>query len=200
MLRALEVDELWLPKHEEDEDGESGVDAFVLERRVATETGATLRLLGAGEALAVGDLHFEVLWPPRGWRGNRNQRSLVLASTIGEGGPRALLPGDLDAFAESALLARLDDPRLLRSAILRVGHHGSRSSSSRRFLEAVRPEIAIASAACGRRGLPSPEAWARLSAVGASVWWTGRHGAVGVGTEPLHVRAMRPRSGCREAY
>ena len=87
-----------------------------------------------------------------------------------------LLPGDLTADAEAALLASGAD---LAAEVLKLPHHGSRTSSSASFLAAVRPRVAIASAPCGGRfAMPHAVVLDRVGRLGASVWWTGRDGAV----------------------
>jgi competence protein ComEC len=66
--------------------------------------------------------------------------------------------------------------------VLVLPHHGSRSSSSAEFLDAVKATVAIASAPCdGRFGMPHREVIDRAKAADLSVWWTGRDGAVLVG-------------------
>jgi competence protein ComEC len=101
-----------------------------------------------------------------------------------------LLPGDLEAEAERALRA---SGRPLRADVLKLGHHGSRTSSTAAWLAAVDGAVAVASAPrSGRFGMPHPEVIARAGAAGYALWWTGRDGAVLVGFAPrLHVRGWR---------
>jgi competence protein ComEC len=67
----------------------------------------------------------------------------------------------------------------LRSAVLKAGHHGSRTSSSEALLEAVRPELAVVSSgARNEYGHPSPEVVERLERRGAEVARTDREGTV----------------------
>jgi len=104
-----------------------------------------------------------------------------------------LLPGDLEAAGEAALLrsgARLE------ADVLLLPHHGSASSSTWDFLEAVDPAVVIASAPCaGRFAMPAPAVMERAREIAAPLWWTGRDGAVGVslGT-PLWVRGYADRA------
>jgi len=92
------------------------------------------------------------------------------------GGLRVLLPGDLDARAETQLLALERDAR---ADVLLLPHHGSRGSSSAAFLDAVAPHLAIASAPCRSRfGMPHPEVRARLVERAVPLAWTGRDGAL----------------------
>jgi competence protein ComEC len=187
VLRALPVERVWLPH------GGAGDAAFAETVRAARALGATVEEHGAGSpALRVGDLRVVPLWPPPGpGDGSRNDRSLTLRVEVA--GRTVLLPGDLEASAEGHLLAR---GAPLRADVLKLGHHGSRSSSSAEWLEAVGGAVAVASAPrFGRFGMPHPEVVARAHAAGYALWWTGRDGAVLVGLEPvLHVRGWRPRA------
>ncbi len=89
------------------------------------------------------------------------------------------MPGDLEANAESDLVLNGAD---LRSEVFALPHHGSRTSSTAKFLEAVGATAAIASAPCrGRFEMPHTDVLARAEERGLSVWWTGRDGAVMVG-------------------
>ena len=73
---------------------------------------------------------------------------------------------------------------LLRSDVLKVAHHGSRTSSSAAFLAAARPRLALVSAgAYNRFGHPAPQVLARLDAVGARVVRTDLHGALTLKTD-----------------
>lgn len=79
-----------------------------------------------------------------------------------------LLPGDLERDQEAALVAR--DARALASEVLLVPHHGSRTSSSAAFLDAVAPRVAVVQAGYRNRfGHPAPEVLARYAARGIAV-------------------------------
>jgi competence protein ComEC len=86
--------------------------------------------------------------------------------------------------------------------VLKLAHHGSRTSSGEAFLRAVAPEVAIASAPClGRFAMPHAEVRRRVAAVGASLWWTGRDGAVLVAlTRPRLAVGLAPVAPPRERW
>jgi competence protein ComEC len=103
-----------------------------------------------------------VLWPPAEGptvgADNVNNHSVVLR--LDHGAVRMLLTGDIEEPVESALVASGAD---LRSAVLKVPHHGSDTSSSPGFLDAVAPWLAVISVGAGNSfGHPSPKVMARL--------------------------------------
>ena len=92
-----------------------------------------------------------------------------------------LFTGDLEREGEDELLTA-GVP--LEASVLKVGHHGGKTSTSRRFLEAVRPEVAVIPADYPvARGSPSRETLARLESAGVRIFWTGRDGAVIIETD-----------------
>lgn len=190
ILEAVPTARVWLPQ------GAEADPAFEAIRATARRTGARLEARGAGSpALRAGDLRVVPLWPPRGAAAlDRNDRSLVLRVELA--GRRLLAPGDLEARGEQALLARGAD---LRADVLLLGHHGSRSSSGAAWLAAVGAPVAIAAAPChGRFAMPHPDVRARVARSGASLWWTGRDGAVlvGLAAAPAVVPWASARAGC----
>lgn len=106
---------------------------------------------------------------------SENDRSCVLLLEVA--GRRLLLPGDIEARAEAALLPQL---RALGGVdALLVPHHGSATSSTAALVAATRPRLAIVSAGAHNRwGFPRPEVRARWAQAGAAVLVTGEGGAV----------------------
>ena len=76
-----------------------------------------------------------------------------------------------------------------RIRILKVAHHGSRTSTSRELLEYWRPQVAIISAGRGNTfGHPAPEVIERLEAIGSAIYRTDLHGQITVETDGQSVR------------
>jgi competence protein ComEC len=139
----------------------------------------------------LGGASIEVLAPCPSFSSDRgpNDNSIVLRIAFGE---RALLfVGDSEREEEEILLREAGTR--LHADVLKVGHHGSRTSSSPAFVAAVAPREAIVSAGCRNRfGHPHPATLAILAAAGARVWRTDHDGAVVVTTDgrTLDVRAV----------
>lgn len=104
--------------------------------------GARLRLLWAGEKATVGRWKLKVLHPgPDETRGT-NERSLVIrAEALGRS---VLLTGDIESWAEFRLLSCCEKD--VKVDLLKVAHHGSKTSSTVSFLNTARPRLALVSA------------------------------------------------------
>jgi competence protein ComEC len=166
--------------------------------RLMSLPGSRLRILRAGDRRAAGRWSLRVLQAPAEAYLPENERSLILAAALGR--QRILLTGDAGRWAEQRLLD--EHPGDLPSAVLKVGHHGSRTSTGELFLAAVGPRLALVSA--GEDNLyhhPSPETLARLAAAGARVLRTDQVGEIVLqpdGAGRLHIelpavpKAVRP--------
>ena len=130
----------------------------------------------AGDSLDLGDgVRMDVLWPPADLPADStgNNNGIVLMLSYNE--VRFLLSADIEAPAEEALAAAGAD---LRATVLKVAHHGSKTSSTRAFLDAVAPQVAVVSAGLDNQyGHPAPGVVARLDDYG-TVYTTAGSGDV----------------------
>jgi competence protein ComEC len=130
------------------------------------------------------DIEMQVLWPENASsldRAPQNNDSLVMRAKFGSLG--VLLPGDLEKQAEKSMLAE-NPSASLHADVLKVGHHGSKNSTTAEFLAAVHPVLAVISAGENNAyGHPHPELLARLDAAGVRVLRTDRDGAVHILTD-----------------
>lgn len=121
---------------------------------------------------------------------SHNNRSCLLRVQSRAGS--VLLTGDIEAKAEQALIDAQSGAAALRSNVLYVPHHGSKTSSSPPFLAAVRPEVAIVSAGkFNPFGHPSPVVLQRYKRREISVFNTSDEGAIEVASG--EVKAYRTR-------
>jgi competence protein ComEC len=151
---------------------------------VAQANGVNVYRIGRGDRLAEGEgVAITALNPGgepfHGARADPNNDSVALMVEYGE--VKILLCGDMEKEAEDEL-CRCNLP--LKADVLRIGHHGSRGSSTEEFLNRVSPKWAVVSAGENNRfGHPSPEALARLRERGCTVLRTDLHGAITVATD-----------------
>ena len=152
-------------------------------REVATRSGMRSVFRRAGESFQWGEARIRVLHPQEpDWERPRvrNDDSVVLEVTCGD--VALLLTGDISGEVERELAPLLSPARV---RILKVAHHGSRTSSSVALLESWKPQIALISAGRGNTfGHPAPEVIERLESVGARIYRTDRDGEVTLETDP----------------
>ena len=164
-------------------------------QQTTVRSGGVWRQVSAGHQVEVAGAQLEVVHPeipdwerPR----PRNDDSLVLRLRFGA--IEIWLTGDAGREFESRVVP-VAAPGVLR--VLKVGHHGSRTSSSAAFLRALRPDLAIISAGRSNTfGHPTPEVLARLAAQGVRVLRTDRDGAIMLETDGATIDA-RAIAGAR---
>ena len=128
----------------------------------------------AGEQWAWNEVRFTIIHPSPVDGGSSNDRSCVLLVEGRHGS--LLLSGDISSRVETQLLGRLM-PR--QPTVLLVPHHGSRSSSSERFISGLKPSLAVISAGWRNRfGHPHPHVTARYDAAGVPWLNTADTGAL----------------------
>ena len=142
----------------------------------------------AGNIIRSGAAAFEILWPESTARGKDvNEEAMVMELTYGDF--RMLFTGDIGADTEKKLLSVgcLNDIDCLK-----VGHHGSRYSSSEEFLKKVKPELSIIScSSTNTYGHPSPETVKRLKDCGSQIEYTMKNGAIILETNGKNLRIRR---------
>jgi len=187
LIDEVEMGEIWLNGQLviEERDG-----AMARLASSAMARGARVRFVSelCGTHPRFGKAELEILWPcPRYDPAlGLNDNSIALRLVFGR--HSFLFAGDLEAEAERRLV---ESGRLRRSDVLKVAHHGSRTSTMPAFLAAARPSIAVISSGAGNRyGHPSPQVIARLRHAGTTVLRTDVLGGVIIQTdgERLEVR------------
>jgi competence protein ComEC len=136
----------------------------------------------------------EILWPPEDGEGPVTDNPVhdrCMVARVTYGGISVLLTGDAEAEVEAALLR---SGLTLQSTVLKVGHHGSRTSTTPEFLEAVRPSAAVISVGAGNFfGHPHRQTLWTLAARGVPIYRTDGDGAVFLRTDgrTLAIDTMR---------
>jgi competence protein ComEC len=169
LVRHIPIKEFWISPFPSQQDFQY---ANLLDAIAKKNTPITS--VHAGMTRIRGDLTLQVLSPPKGKRGgSTNNHSLVLKLIYKD--VTVLMTGDIEASVEQ----RMAQDRSIKSDVLKVAHHGSRTSSTVRFLERVEPSHMVISV--GRQNtfhLPHPTVVGRLEDLDRSIYRTDHHGAI----------------------
>ena len=173
--------------------------------------GLAVEIPAAGDTFSLGDAGVTVLGPVKAYD-DTNNTSIVLR--VDYGNTSFLFTGDMERDAEADLLEFWGEDAL-RADVLKVGHHGSETSTSYPFLRAAAPQIAVISVGEGNSyGHPDDAVLSRLSDAGAQVFRTDECGDVAVVSDgqtlsvrtqsspesPFSTSAAPPTSASQAAY
>jgi competence protein ComEC len=153
----------------------------------AAAAGASAALLRAGRQWIWDNATIRVLHPPEpDWERPRIRNDDSVVMEVRYGDVAILLTGDISRDVERAIAPQLTPARW---RVLKVGHHGSRTSTSVQLLESWRPQLALISAGRGNSfGHPTADVLRRLDAIGATTLRTDLHGQITVDTDGRTLR------------
>lgn len=167
LLSSITVKEVVFGQKEQDAVLEKVLKKKALEKRV------NISKVKEGESWSVNGAEFVVL-APNGKESNENDSSIVIWAKCG--GVTWLFTGDLEEGGESRLVSKYPT---LRADVLKVAHHGSKTSSISAFLNLIQPSIAIISVGeRNRYGHPHKEIIERFEKMDIEIWRTDKQGAI----------------------
>lgn len=138
-MQELKIKNVVIGKQVEDSENYQKFIKIVKEKKVR------VYVVEAGQRINIEkDLYFDILWPNNKEQINDNllnNNSLVCKLTYKSFS--MLFTGDIEEIAERAILEKYKSTNRLKATILKVAHHGSKSSSIKKFLNTVKPKIAL---------------------------------------------------------
>ncbi len=182
ILENFKVGELWIGR-------EVNSRALSQLEALASQHGTQIEHEIRGQTFEWDGVEGQFLWPEIAATeiapSAKNNDSLVLRLKFGD---RTLLfPGDAEKAVERAMLSE-NDESTIHADILKVGHHGSKNSTTPDFLSAVNPQLAIISSGEGNPyGHPSPEVLDRLETAGVRTLRTDTNGAIHMLTDGKQI-------------
>ena len=179
IIANFQPHELWYGMDSSNED-------FAKVKEAAQAFHVTTKTFTAGQSFDFGGVHVRVLNPQPGWTAkDPDDQSLVLRMQYGQ--TSALLAGDAHKRIEQFLVA--ESPQ---ADLLKVGHHGSATSSSPEFLAAVKPRFAVVSVGFYNSFKhPRPEVMQRYAGANVTTYRTDLAGAVSFSLDGTQVVATR---------
>ena len=152
--------------------------------------GLIIKEAKSGVTLPINSLNSQFLAPVKEYGNDLNEWSAVLKVT--HGSKSFLFTGDAESKSEKDMVATYASS--LKSDVLKPGHHGSKTSSSQPFLDAVKPSIAVISAGAGNRyGHPTQETLSKLNAMSINVYRTDLNGTVIINSDGSNISIRTER-------
>lgn len=181
IIEAFDVSRIYMKKPLEGHEPTTKTYENLLD--VIMEAGLKVKDPNVGDVISVGEFDMTVLGPVVLGEDN-NDNSIVTRGVFGD--TSFLFTGDASKTEEEAMLK--ENISALSSDVLKVGHHGSSSSTTTEFLGAVSPQIAVIS--CGADnsyGHPHAEVLQRLNMIDATVYRTDEDGTVVLQTDGKEI-------------
>ena len=114
-------------------------------RKIIQEKNIKVQVVEAGQKIKIEkDFYFDVLWPSleNAMSENKMNNHSFVCKMVYQNFS-CIFTGDIEEVAEKAILEKYRGTNILKSTILKVAHHGSKSSSTEEFINAVKPKIAL---------------------------------------------------------
>ena len=148
--------------------------AFKDLKEVLKENSALKIVLAQGDKIKYQENIFDVLSPAKEFLASKELNDTTLVLKLNIGNFRALFTGDIGENIEKYLVKNFD----IETDVLKVGHHGSKFSSSAEFLSEVKSKISVIEVGKNSYGHPTAQTLARLANIGSQVFRTDLDGAV----------------------
>ncbi|CCO07653.1 ComEC/Rec2 family competence protein [Desulforamulus hydrothermalis] len=184
VIKAFEVEKIYLPKVNHNTKTYRDVLLAVKEKK--------LKAIAArgGQSFSLGEARVDILAPNSDSYQELNEYSIVCKVTFGAS--RFLLTGDAEKVSESEMLQNNYD---LQADVLKIAHHGSSSSTGKKFLKAVAPQMAVISVGSGNDyGHPHRETLQKLASAGIKVYRTDLMGTIVMTTDGQKIEAATQRT------
>lgn len=148
---------------------------------IVKKTNTKVHIVEKGQRINIeNDLYIDVLWPNTKEeisKNSINNNSLVCKMVYKE--ISILFTGDIEEIAEKAILKEYKDTNTLKSTILKVAHHGSKSSSIQEFLDVISPKIALIGVGKNNNfGHPNKDVISRLKNMHIKIYRTDENGEI----------------------
>ena len=176
MMQEIVVKNVMISKQSEDSENYQEFLKIVKEKKIK------VNLLEAGQRVNIEkNLYFDVLWPTSYKTISENPlNNNSLVCKMNYLNFSMIFTGDIERIAEQEILKLYrDNLELLDATVLKVAHHGSKTSSSIDFLKAIKPKVAFIGVGKNNRfGHPNREVIDRLESLGVGIYRTDENGEI----------------------
>ena len=156
--------------------------------KAVEEIGASSVILGEGDSIKYKDYVLEILAPSSEDLASKESNDGGLVIMFKAPNFKALYTADIDSKLEKKLAGKYD----LKADILKVGHHGSKYSSSKEFLTAVSPKVAVVEVGKNNYGHPTKAALNRLANISSMIFRTDQDKTIKIISDGENLKIFRP--------
>ena len=161
---------------------------------IVKEKNLKVHVLEAGTKINIEkDLYFDVLWPNKKEEVSENSlNNNAFVCKLNYNKFSMLFTGDIEEETEKILVSKYKNSNnILKSTILKVAHHGSKTSSTQEFLDLVKPEIALIGVGKNNKyGHPNEEVINRLQSLHATICRTDKNGEIQINISKFGVKCI----------
>ena len=176
VLQELRVGKIYISKQGENS---QNYEKFL---EIVSEKKLNVQIVKAGDKILIDNLSFNILWPIEKQISENILNNNALVMKLQYKNFSMLFTGDIEEPAEKAILNTYKNKlEIFQSTILKVAHHGSKSSSTQEFLDVVKPKIALIGVGENNLfGHPNPHVVERLEECGTKIFRTDESGEINV--------------------
>lgn len=136
------------------------------------------------------NLYLDILWPSSNEKISDNilNNNSLMCKLVYKNFS-VMFTGDIEEIAEKAILKKYFDKNILESTILKVAHHGSKTSTSSEFLKEIKPKFAVIEVGKNNNfGHPSKEIIERLTKIKTKIYRTDENGEISIKTNGKNIK------------
>lgn len=166
--------------------------------RIVKEKNIKVRFVVAGDNVKIeNEISFYILWPTKEQIEENPLNNNSIVTKFCYMNFSMLFTGDIEEIAEKAILEKYpnkvnskkkNEHNIFKASVIKVAHHGSKTSSTMDFLEAVKPEIALIGVGANNKfGHPSEETLKKLQNINCSIYRTDQYGEITIKTDGKRI-------------
>lgn len=176
VIEELKVEQIFISKQGEDSENYKRFLKLVKEHKLDVHE------VKAGDKIIIGDIRFHVLWPVEKQIEENMLNNNAMVMKLQYKSFSMLFTGDIEEIAEEKILDTYkNDSNILKSTVLKVAHHGSKSSSTEQFLQAVNSKVAVIGVGENNMfGHPNDVVLERLKSFGMQIFRTDEKGEINI--------------------
>lgn len=174
VLEEFKIGQIYISKQEEISEN------YKKFLKIVEQKNLKVQVVKAGDKIIIDDVHFDILWPVEKQIEENILNNNAIVMKLQYKKFSMLFSGDIEAIAEKEILNRYkNNIDMLKATVLKVAHHGSKSSSTEAFLKAVNSKVAIIGVGENNMfGHPNEEVVKRIEDLGMKIFRTDVNGEI----------------------